>query len=176
MYKTFCWKLKHFLVSYMWNFHTHTHLWLKHVFFLFWLECELWLYSFMHMPKFMYGGHHPFSYLLPMSLSENQMNMCLCPKGKSLLKKIQVSYFLCWAHAKFWVSCFFLSLLARGCFFSLVVFANGLLSFFCVCFLKALDYQAHMNMWILLQAHMKNSCASPFTFQTFFHIMLFKIC
>jgi hypothetical protein len=100
----------------MWHFHTHTHLWLKHVFSLFWLECELWLYSFMHMPKLMYGGHHTFSYLLPMSLSENQMNMCLCPMGKSLLKKIQVSYFLCWAHAKFQVPCFFLCLLAGGCF------------------------------------------------------------
>jgi hypothetical protein len=43
----------------------------------------------MHMPKFMYGGHHLFSYLLPMSLSENQMNICLCPKGESFSKKFK---------------------------------------------------------------------------------------
>ncbi len=91
----------------------------------------------MHMPRFMYGGNHPFSYMLLMSLSENQMNMCLCPKVKILLKNSSF-IFLVLGPCKI-PSFLFLSMPASSrllfslvveVVFCLVVFANGLLSFF----------------------------------------------
>lgn len=41
----------------------------------------------MHMPRFMFEGHHPFPYSLPMPLCENKMNFYLCPLGIHLLKQ-----------------------------------------------------------------------------------------
>ncbi len=38
------------------------------------------------MPKFMSNKHHTFSYMLPMLLCENKINLCLCLKGIRLPK------------------------------------------------------------------------------------------
>lgn len=39
------------------------------------------------MPKFMSNKHHTFSYMLPMLLCENKIDLCRCSKGISLPKK-----------------------------------------------------------------------------------------
>lgn len=40
------------------------------------------------MPKFMSNKHHTFSYMLPMLLCENKIDLCRCSKGIRLPKTI----------------------------------------------------------------------------------------